>query len=212
MSILAKRAVLAVLTVIGLVLLGLGSWFTFHLGPTGSATFTTTPAKGSVVVVEPSLLNRIERPTTVTAVTRDKSPVFLARTTPSDARAVVGGADTTTVTGARVRSWSLVRAQSGAGPAPALASADVWRETVQGQGRGQLTVSQENAPEAVVIATADGTPADIAELSVTIERRTWFFQALLVTLVGLLAAAAGATGLWHQRRKATARPIEETSA
>ena len=206
MSMVAKRAVLALLTVIGLVLLGLGSWFAVHLGPTGSATFTSTPAKGSVVVVEPSLLNRIDRPTAVTVVTRDAGPVFVARATPSDAEAVVGGADATTVTGARVRSWSLVQSRSGAGAAPALARADVWRDSVQGQGRARLEVSQENAPESVVIATADGKPADIAELRVTIERRTWFFQALLVTLVGLLATAAGATGLWQQRRRGAAKP------
>lgn len=220
MSMVAKRAVLAALTVIGLVLLGLGSWFTFHLGPSGSATFTSTPPKGSVVVVEPSLLNRVERPTTVTVVTRGDSPVFVARATPSDVTAVVGGADTTTVTGAKVRSWSLVSSRDGAGAAPALAGADVWRESLRGEGRVRLAVSQGDAPEAVVIATGDGLPADIAELSVTIERRTWFFQALLVTLVGLLATAAGAAGLWQQRRRQVhastttddARPTEEVPA
>ena len=206
MSILAKRAVLAVLTVIGLVLLGLGSWFTFHLGPSGSATFTSTPGKGSIVVLEPSLLNRVERPTSVTATTRDGSPVFLGRATPSDAEAVVGGAATTTVTGAHVRTWSLVQSQSGAGAAPALAEADVWRESVEGKGRARLQVSQQDAPEAVVVATADGKPADITAVTVTIERRTWFFQALLVTLVGLLATAAGAAGLWQLRHSGAGAP------
>ena len=225
MSMVAKRAVLAVLLVTGLVLLGVGSWFTSHLGPTGSATFRSTPARGSVVIVEPSLLNRVARPTSVTVVTRADSPVFVGRATPSDADAIVGGADTTRMTGARVRSWSLVQATSGAGAAPALAGADIWRETVQGKGRVRLQVSQENAPEAIVVATADGKPADIAELTVTIERRTWFFQALLVTLVGLLATAAGAAGLWQQRGRGAEpaltsdpssdpdpdRPTEETS-
>lgn len=218
MSKVAKRAVLAVLTVVGIVLLGLGSWFTFHLGPTGSATFTTTPAKGSIVVVEPSVLNRVDRPTTVTVVTRGKSPVFAGRATPSDAEAIVGGADVTRVTGAHVRSWSLVASQSGAGAAPALAGADIWREAVQGNGRVRLQVRQENAPEAVVLATADGKPADISRLTVTIERRTWFFQALLVSLVGLLAAAAGVAGLWQERRRGArpattepARPTEEAT-
>lgn len=219
MSILAKRAVLAVLTVIGLVLLGLGTWFTFHLGPSGSATFTSTPDRGSIVVVEPSLLNRVDRPTTVTVTTRDRSPVFVGRATPSDAAAVVGGADTTSVIGAHVRSWSLVQTRGGAGTAPALDGADIWRQTAQGDGRVRMQVSQQDGPEAVVVATADGKPADIAELTVTIERRTWFFQALLVTLVGLLAAAAGAAGLWQQRRRGghptptsdPARPTEEVS-
>jgi hypothetical protein len=218
-SMVAKRAVLAVLTVIGLVLLGVGSWFTFHLGPSGSATFTGTPAKGSVVVVEPSLLNRVDRPAAVTVVTRGASPVFVGRATPSDAEAVVGGADTTSVTGASVGSWSLVQARTGAGEAPPLAGADVWRESVEGKGRVRIQVSQENAPETIVVAGADGKPADISQLAVTIERRTWFFQALLVTLVGLLATAAGAAGLWQQRRGSSrpapttdpARPQEEAS-
>lgn len=223
MSILAKRAVAAVLTVIGLVLLGLGSWFTSHLGPSGSATFTSTPDKGTVVVLEPSVLNRVDRPTTVTVTTRDGSPVFLGRTTPSDAEALVGGAATTRVTGAHVRSWSLVQSQSGAGTAPALAGADVWRQSVEGKGRARIQVSQHDAPEAVVVATADGTPADLTSLSVTVERKTWFFQALLVTLVGLLATAVGAATLWQQRRRTAAtttpsapttdpdRPTEEVS-
>lgn len=201
MSMVAKRAGLALLTLLGLVLLGVGSWFTFHLGPSGSATFTTTPDAGSVVVVEPSLLNRVDRPATVTVVTRADGPVFLGRATPSDVETIIGAADTTTVTGARVGSWSLDRTRSGAGPAPALAGADIWRETVQGEGRARLQVSQADAPEAVVVATADGKPADIAELRVTIERRTWFFQALLFALVGLLATAAGAAALWAQRRR-----------
>ena len=160
-SMVAKRAVLAVLTVIGVVLLGFGAWFTFHLGPSGSATFTSTPSPGSIVVLEPSLLNRVDSPATVSVTTRDAGPVFVGRATPSDAAAVIGGAARTTVTGAHVRSWSLVQSDSGAGDSPPLAGADVWRQTVQGNGSAQLQVNQENAPEAVVVATADGKPADI---------------------------------------------------
>ena len=197
---LATRILPAALTVIGLVLLAVGSWFTFHLGPSGSATFTTTPPRGTVVVLEPSVLNRVDRPTTVTAVTRSGAPVFIGRSTPSDATAVVGGADVTSVTGARVRSWSLDQSRSGAGPAPALAGADIWHGTVTGKGSAHVQVRPQDAPEAVVVATADGQAAELASVTVTIERRTWFFQALLVSLVGLLATAAGAAGLWQQRR------------
>ncbi|KRE57220.1 hypothetical protein [Phycicoccus sp. Soil748] len=223
MPTLATRILLAALTAIGLVLLVVGSWFTVHLGPSGSATFTTTPPRGSVVVLEPSVLNRVDRPTTVTATTRDGAPVFIGRATPSDAKAVVGGADVTSVTGARVRSWSLERSRSGAGAAPALAGADVWRSTATGKGSARIQVRQADAPEAVVIATAEGRAADLVLVRVTVERRTWFFQALLVSLVGLLATAAGAAGLWQQRRHALTgrkavtgpdhtRPTEEVSS
>ena len=74
-----------------------------------------------------------------------------------------------------------------------------------GMGSAHVQVRQQDAPEAVVIATPDGQAADLASVTVTIERRTWFFQALLVSLVGLLAVAAGAAGLWQQRRHAVAQ-------
>jgi hypothetical protein len=197
---MAKRALLAALTAIGLVLLVTGVWFTRHLGPSGSATFTTTPAKGSVVVLEPGILSRVDRPVTVTAVASRGGPVFMGVAGPADAKAIVGGADRMTVTGAHVRDWTLETTRSGAGPAPALAGADIWRHVRDGRGTVRVTLDENSAPESVVLATADGTPADLSSLTVTIERRTWFFQALLAALVGLLATAAGAAGLWHDLR------------
>jgi hypothetical protein len=217
-SILAKRTLLAALTLIGLALLVIGAWFTVHLGSSGSATFTAHPAKGSVVVVPPSVLNRVARPVTVTAVTRGSAPVWIGRSTPSDATTIVGGADRTTITGARVRGWTLLQSRAGAGAAPALGDADIWRQTASGNGRARLHVDQADAPETLVVATADGKPADLASVTVTIQRHTWFFQALLTTLVGLLATLAGAAGLWQLRRRPSTpqqrldQPTAEVSA
>ncbi len=206
MPIHAKRAVSVALTVIGLVLLVIGAWFTVHLGSSGSAAFTSHPAAGSVVVVEPSVLNRVGRATTVTAVGRGGSEVWIGRATPSDVDAVVGTADHTSVTGTRVRSWSLVQSRSGAGRAPALDRADVWRQTSTGRGTVRLSVAQADAPESLVIARPDGSAADLVSVTVTIERRTWFFQALLVSLVGLLATAAGCAWMWHERPRTATSP------
>ena len=200
MPTLATRALLAALTAIGLVLLVIGAWFTGNLGSSGSATFTTRPPAGSVVVLEPSVLSRIDRPVTVKAVVADAGPVFIGVAGPADAKAFVGGADRTTVTGAHVRDWTLETSRSGAGPAPELAGADIWRQVRDGRGTVRVTLDQDRAPESVVIATADGQAADLTSLTVTIERRTWFFQALLAALVGLLATVAGAAGLWHDVR------------
>jgi hypothetical protein len=197
---MAKRALLAALTAIGLVLLVLGAWFTSHLGSSGSATFTTTPAAGSVVVLEPGILSRVERPVTITAVAAGGGPLFMGVAGPADAKAIVGGADRTTVTGAHVRDWTLTTTRSGAGPAPELAGADIWRQVRDGRGTVRVTLDEDRAPESVVLAKADGSPADLSSLTVTIERRTWFFQALLAALVGLLATVAGAAGLWHELR------------
>lgn len=205
-SMVAKRVLSAALTVIGLALVVVGAWFTLNLGSSGSATFRTTPADGAVVVVEPSVLNRVDASATVTAVAAPGTTIWMGRTTPSDAEAVVGGADRTAVTAAHVRDWSLVGSRSGAGPAPALAAADVWRQTATGDGRVRLRVEQSGAPESVVVAAPDGSPVDLTSLTVTVERRTWFFQALLVTLVGLLAAVTGAAALWHARPRGQRDP------
>ena len=90
MSMVAKRALSAALTVIGLVLVVVGAWFTVHLGSSGSATLRSTPADGALVVVEPSLLNRVDAPATVTAVAAPGTTIWMGRTTPSDAQAIVG--------------------------------------------------------------------------------------------------------------------------
>ncbi|QGN56775.1 hypothetical protein [Nostocoides sp. HKS02] len=199
MSSLAKRALLTVLTVLGIVLLAVGAWFMVNLGTSGSATLSATPASGSVVVLTPSVLNRVDGPVTVTATAKNGGPVFLGLASPGDAEAIVGGADRTTVNGAHVRDWSLVSSRAGAGPAPALAQADIWHHVQQGRGTVRLQVDQADAPESLVVATAQGTPADLSSLTLTVQRPTWFVQSLLAALLGLLAAAAGGVGLWRMR-------------
>lgn len=215
MSILAKRALLAAVTVIGLVLLGVGAWFTLHLGSSGSATFRAEPGTG-VVVLEPSVLNRVDDPLTVTATVAKGGAVWIGRTTPSDAAAVVGGARHTEVTGVRVRDWSLEQTQHGTGaPVGGLADADVWRQTVTGTGSATVEVDQGDAPESLVVTVPDGG-GTVQAVSLTVERRTWLFQSLLAALVGLLAAVGGGAGLVASWRRGSARadaqqPTDQTS-
>lgn len=222
MPVLAKRALLAALTVVGLVLLVLGLWFTVHLGLSGTATFTAKPAAGSVVVLEPSVLNRVDQPVTVTARASGDTQLWAGLAAPSDATTIVGGADTTTVTGAHVRSWTLQTTRKGAGPAPALADADVWHSTRTGKGTLRVTVDQADAPESLVLATPGGTAAPLKSVTLTVHRPTWVFQSLLGVLVGLLAVVAGAVGLWQLRPRSpqptdpaepdAGRPTEEVRA
>lgn len=199
--VLAKRALLVVLTATGLVLLAVGLWFTAHLGLSGTATFTTKPAKGSVVVLEPSVLNRVGEPVTVTAKAAGGAAVWAGLTTPSDADALIGGAARSSVTGAHVSGWSLAVERSGTGQGPALADADIWHATRTGAGTVRVTVHQSDAPESLVIATADGAPAALDSITMSVRSGTWVFQSLLCALVGLLALAAGLGGLWQLRRR-----------
>ena len=206
MSILAKRVLLAALTGIGLVLLVVGTWFTSHLGTSGSATFRATPGTG-LVVLEPSVLNRVDDPVDVTATTKDGGRVWIGRSSPSDAKAVVGGSAHTSITGSRVSTWKLAGTTSGTGaPAADLAGADVWRQTVTGKGRAHVEVDQGDAPEALVVtAPAGGT---VTSVTLTISRGTWFAQSLLTALVGLILAAVGAVGLVGTWRRSSGGPAE----
>lgn len=216
MSKLARTALLAALTAAGLVLLVLGTWFTLHLGVSGTASFRTTAHDG-VVVLQPSVLNRVDGPVTVAARGDHDQPLFLGVATPADADAIVGGVPRTTVTGVRVRDWSLRSSEAGSGSSPAgsspaqasagiastdrastdIASADIWRAVGRGSGTVRLTVSQTTAPESVVVTAQDGGAARLSSLTVTMHRPAWFVESLVVAVVGLLALLAGAFGLWR---------------
>jgi len=207
--VLAKRVLLAALTAVGVVLLALGVWFTVHLGLSGTATFTAKPAAGSVVVLEPSVLNRVDEPVTVTARAGGGARLWAGLATPSDADAIVAAAARTTVTGAQVSGWRLTTTSTGSGEAPPLGSADLWHATKAGTGTVRVTVHQADAPESLVIATADGAPATLSSLTLTVHRSTWVFQSLLGALVGLIAVAAGIAGLWQLRRRPARSPGAE---
>ncbi|MBK9476522.1 MAG: hypothetical protein IPL94_09915 [Tetrasphaera sp.] len=59
-----------------------------------------------------------------------------------------------------------------------------------------LTVSQENAPETVVVQSPD---ADITVLEVSLARKTWFVEAVIGILVGVFLVVAGVLLLWPRR-------------
>ncbi len=211
MSPVSKRAALGVLTLAGLVLAGAGLWFLSHLGLSGSASFSAQPSSSRIVVLDPSVLNRVDAPVTLTAKARDGSEVWIGRATPSDASSLVGKAATTSVTGVSVSGWQLETGQGGTGAAPALGTTDLWRQQVGAKGTATMTVEQENAPETVVVATASGKPADLSELTLQWQRPAWSLEALAALVLGLLVAAAGVFGLVRLRGSdATTRPQQRT--
>jgi hypothetical protein len=198
--IMAKRALFAALTAVGLVLLVLGAWFTAHLGTSGTATFRTHATRG-VVVLQPTLLNRVDGTVTITAVAAHGGPIFMGEANPGDATAILGGAEATSVTGVRVRDWSLVTTHTGSGTTTNLGTADLWHNTGTGTGIASLAVDQSDAPVAVVVATKDGTPADLTSLTVRIQHGTWAVQSIVVAVVGLLALLLGGLGLTRPRSR-----------
>lgn len=196
MPTLAKRVVGALLALLGLVAAVIGLWYAVHLGGSGTATFSS-PASGTApVLVPPTVLNRVDGPVTVTATPRSGATVWLAATTPSDAEAVLGPTEHTTVTGVDTRPWELLTETSGTGDAPALSGTDLWRDTETGTGAVSMTIEQANAPEAVL---AQATEGRIATIELTWERKSWFVQSVIVALVGLFLLLSGLSLLWSSR-------------
>lgn len=190
MPTLAKRALGAVLALVGLGVCVVGVWFTLHLGTGGTAAFTLQPAEDGPVVIGPDVVNRVDLRVKIRARAVDGGGVWIGVAAPTDARSAVDKGALTVVDGVSVRDWTLLSHRVGSGEAPELVHADLWRQQATGKGDARVTVLQASAPETVVI-TADSGKVDSVTLSV--EKKTWFVQALLAALSGLLLAVAGLT-------------------
>ncbi len=206
---LAKRVVGGLLALIGLVLTVFGLWYAFHLGGSGTATFSTTASGTNPVLVPQTVLNRVDGDVTVTAVPRKGSTVWLAAATPSDAKAVLAKTAHTTVTGVSTKPWELQSTTSGTGATPSLAATDVWRNTATREGAVSMTIEQTNAPESVI---AQATTGQIERVDLTWERKSWFVQSVIAALVGLFLLLSGLSLLWSSRHETTkpVRPVKPT--
>ena len=189
----AARVVGVALALLGLVLTGAGSWFAAHLGGTGTATFTARPGSTTPVLVDPSILNRIDGPVRVTATGAEGTTVWMGLASPSDADAVVGSAEHLVVTGVNMRDWSALTRSTGSGTLDAAPSADVWQRHATGQGETAMTVRQAQAPQALLIDTEAGT---LETVTLSWVHKAWFVQAIVSALLGLALLAGGALLLW----------------
>ncbi len=196
----------ALLALGGLALTVLGVWFAVHLGGAGTAEFTTRPAAGRPVVISPDVLNRVDADVVVTATPSSGGSLWMALANPSDARAVLGDAQHTEVTGVAVRDWRLTTAARGSGEAASLGVADLWRLQDDAEGPVSLTVEQADAPETLVVTALDG---DITSLTVRVVDKTWFVESVVAALVGLFLLVAGVVMLWPHRRRAPAPSAAE---
>lgn len=195
MPVIAKRALGALLAVLGLALAATGGWFVSHLGTTGTATFTTTVEGDRPVVLGPSVLNRVDVPVTVRATAADGADVWIGRSSPSDAETALEGGQHTAVTGVAVREWALVTDARDGEPAPDLGRLDLWGAQSAGPGAASMVVQQDGVPETVVI-TAPGE-GSLATVEASWPKRTWFYQSVVVIVAGLLLALVGGLTLWQ---------------
>lgn len=194
---IAKQLLSLALAVLGVVLLGVGVWFSTHLGSSGAATFRWSPSDTRPVLLEPSLLNRVDKPLTVTVRPAQGDSVWVGLAAPSDVDAAIGRSSAARLTRVAVRDWAIRAERTGTGEPAAIAGAEIWRSRSTNPGAVTIPVDQRAAPETIVV---HGEQAPLRSVTVTWRDQTWFVESVLLGFVGLLLAVAGLGALVAGRR------------
>lgn len=197
--------VLTALLLLGLAAAGLGGWFIKAIGFSGAAEFTTAPERATVLVLGPEVLARTETPVTIRIRASADTALWAGLARPGDAQDAVASAQRTTVNGVTIDGWKAQTTEAGSEPGEDVSTGDIWTRTVTGDGDLELTVARDQGAQTLVVTGADGGPVDLDEVSLTWENGNWFFQALLLTLAGLIVALAAGWLLVHRIRAALSR-------
>lgn len=198
----ARRALGAVLAVLGLALAALGAWTALRLGPAGEAHFIATSKATGVIVVEPGILNSLNLPVRIKATRGDGGAVWLAAAPSTDAGAVLAKSAVSTVSGVNFPAGTLDFRVSGSGALHGISSADIWRVSSKGAGAAELVVGQGRGPETAVVTSGDATDLTNLTLTLTWAQRQWFFEALAAAVIGAIVAAFALNDVANSRRTA----------
>jgi hypothetical protein len=183
----------------GIVFVVVGAWVVVQLGPSGEAQFSATSKAPGAIVVPPDVLNAVDTPVHVEVTRGDRGAVLLAAAPGADARAILATSAVSTVSAVHYPAGGLDLRASGAGPLTNLSTADVWRLTSRGVGSAALVVDQTGAPETVVVASGDSTALKDVTVTLTWADRAWFFEALVMGMLGAVLAAFAFNDLWQGR-------------
>jgi hypothetical protein len=183
----------------GIVFVVVGAWVVVQLGPSGEAQFSATSKAPGAIVVPPDVLNAVDTPVHVEVTRGDGGAVLLAAAPGADARAILATSAVSTVSAVHYPAGGLDLHPSGAGPLTNISTADVWRLTSRGVGSAALVVDQTGAPETVVVASGDSTALKDVTVTLTWADRAWFFEALVMGMLGAVLAAFAFNDLWQGR-------------
>jgi hypothetical protein len=199
---LARRIAVALAALVGLALVVFGAWFAFVLGPKGTAAFHAT--SNAPLVIGPNVLNRVQAPVTVSA-NAESGPVFVGAGVPQDVDELVGTSKHNVVASASFPARTLTIEQLGTEELADPSDSHIWRAT----GEGSLTVTQDQAPQSVLVYPTKGGSVDV---DVTVARNTWFLQSLVALVVGLIVLAFAGGWLWQNWRTPPAEATEPTES
>jgi hypothetical protein len=169
------------------------------LGPSGEARFSVTVKAPGAVVITSGVLNSVDVPVRVMASRRDGGAVWLGEAASTDARAVLASSAVSTVSGVRYPAGTLDLRASGAGALTNISTADIWRHVARGVGSAALVVDPGSGPETAVVTSGDGSDLSDVTMTLTWADRTWFLEALAVTMIGAVIAVFALGDRWAGR-------------
>lgn len=184
---LYTRLIGGLLALTGLVLTLMSFPLAAHVGPSGRAEFVSRVEGKGPVVIRPDVLNRVDAPVTIEAVTEDGAPVSVRAGRPSQADAVLGTGTLRTVTAVDPSGWSLRTGSDGSGSPATAGRAELWDEVADGRGRASVELSQADAPQTVVVDPGDRP----VELRLAWTDHGWWWKALAGVVIGLALLALG---------------------
>ena len=199
MPLAARRVLGAVMAVLGIALAVLGAWTALKLGPSGELRLSATATATGAIVVEPKLLNSLDIPVRVTATRSDGGAVWLAAAPAADARAVLAKSAVSTVSDVDYPAGTMDLRVSPGRDLPDISRADVWRLTGEGTGSADLVIDQGSGPETAVVTSGDATPLTNVTTTLTWVERSWFFEALVASVLGAIIAAISLIDLFRGR-------------
>jgi hypothetical protein len=185
---LPKRLLSLVLVLAGIAAAIVGGWFTSRVGTTGTATFTLRPTSAAPVILEPTLLNRLTAEAVVRITPAPGHEVWVGTGGLADTRAAVGSAELVHAEGVDVRGGRILTSTTGSGAAGAVTSADLWRRVERSSTSPVTwTIAQSQSPDSLLVVS----DRPVSEISVSWTRKSWFFQALVLALLGVIAVGGG---------------------
>lgn len=211
---LARRALVAVLAVLGVAALVVGIGMRTFWLPQDTVTATADLSEGGpVALTAPGVMEMRPGPVTATVSGAGDGEVHVARMREADALAWVGAAAHLTVTGLSTETALATETTEGEPTVPDPAGSVMWLDSESGDGEVSYRWPQEPG-RYLLVAAGDGTqPPERLTLTWPVEVSTpWSTPLVVIGSVLLLVAAALAVllELRGRRRRTTAAPAAET--
>jgi hypothetical protein len=189
-------------TALGTLLLVVGLAAAILVGPSSTWTAGRTVKPGApAVVVTRGVVGAIGPQVTVTARRADGGALYVGRAISSDVTDLTRTTPRLLVSGVHPLRRLSTSTSAGTTSLPPVQTSDIWRDTSVGSGAQTLQWRPDTDPQAVLIASTDGSALPAVRLTVSWHRSGWFPAALAVLLLGLGLAAYGV------RRLARGRPL-----